>query len=51
VEPALVDSAPGSRFQFMRKGYFFLDPKDSSKEKLVFNRIVGLRDSWAKQSK
>lgn len=51
VEPALADSAPDSRFQFMRKGYFFADPKDSSKEKLVFNRIVGLRDSWAKQNK
>ena len=51
VEPALIDSVPESRFQFMRKGYFFADPKDSTKDKLVFNRIVGLRDTWAKQSK
>lgn len=51
VEPALADSDPDSRYQFIRKGYFFMDPKDSSKEKLVFNRVVGLRDSWAKQSK
>jgi len=51
VEPVLAESSPDSRFQFMRKGYFFPDPKDSSKSKLVFNRIVGLRDSWAKQNK
>ncbi len=51
VEPALADCDPESRFQFMRKGYFFLDPKDSSKNNLVFNRIVGLRDSWAKKNK
>jgi glutaminyl-tRNA synthetase len=51
VEPALADGDPESRYQFMRKGYFFRDPKDSSKEKLVFNRIVGLRDTWAKQNK
>ena len=51
VEPALAESDRNSRFQFMRKGYFFIDPKDSSKNKLVFNRIVGLRDSWAKMQK
>lgn len=51
VEPALADNDPNSRFQFMRKGYFYQDPKDSTKERLVFNRIVSLRDSWAKQNK
>jgi glutaminyl-tRNA synthetase len=48
VEPALADAAPGSRFQFMRQGYFALDPFDSRPGRPVFNRIVGLRDSWAK---
>lgn len=51
LEPALAECHRESRFQFMRKGYFFQDPKDSSKEHLVFNRIVGLRDSWAKKNK
>jgi glutaminyl-tRNA synthetase len=51
VEPALAECDRDSRFQFMRKGYFFIDPMDSSKNKLVFNRIVGLRDSWAKMQK
>jgi len=48
VEPSLSGAAPGSRFQFERIGYFCVDPKDSSSKKLVFNRIVPLRDSWAK---
>ena len=47
VEPSLAGAAPGSRYQFMRKGYFCVDP-DSASDKLVFNRIVSLRDSWAK---
>lgn len=51
VEPALADADRESRFQFMRKGYFFADPKDSKPDNLVFNRIVGLRDTWAKQNK
>ncbi len=50
VEPGLAGAAPGSRYQFMRQGYFCVDP-DSTEEKLVFNRIVGLRDSWAKIEK
>jgi len=50
VEPSLKGAVPGSRFQFERIGYFCLDSKDSSPEKLVFNRIVTLRDSWAKIS-
>jgi len=35
-------------FQFEREGYFCLDSKDSRSEALVFNRVVGLRDTWAK---
>ena len=45
VEPSLAGAAPGSRYQFMRKGYFCVDP-DSRSDKLVFNRIVSLRDTW-----
>lgn len=47
VEPCLAGAAPGSRYQFERKGYFCVDP-DSSPGKLVFNETVSLRDSWAK---
>lgn len=45
VEPSLAGAASGSRYQFMRKGYFCVDP-DSTPDKLVFNRIVSLRDTW-----
>jgi glutaminyl-tRNA synthetase len=51
VEPAIADAPAGSRFQFMRKGYFYLDPVDAKEGKVIYNRIVGLRDSWAKISK
>jgi len=47
VEPALKDAIPGSHFQFERTGYFTVDP-DSKDGKLVFNRTVGLRDTWGK---
>ncbi len=47
VEPALASAPVGSRFQFMRQGYFCLD-LDSTPGNLVFNRTVGLRDSWGK---
>jgi glutaminyl-tRNA synthetase len=47
VEASLTSTTPGSRFQFEREGYFIVDP-DSVKGKLVFNRIVPLRDTWAK---
>jgi glutaminyl-tRNA synthetase len=50
VEPGLVDAAPGSRYQFLRQGYFVVDP-DSRAEKPVFNRAVSLRDTWAKIQK
>ncbi|MEO1451301.1 MAG: glutamine--tRNA ligase, partial [Bacteroidota bacterium] len=49
AEPSLKSAQPGDRFQFMRKGYFSVD-SDSNAEKLVFNRTVTLRDSWAKQA-
>lgn len=49
AEPSLQSAQPGDRFQFQRMGYFCVD-KDSSKEKLIFNKTVGLRDAWAKQS-
>jgi glutaminyl-tRNA synthetase len=51
LEPSLRDAAPGSRYQFERLGYFAVDPDsdpDSSGRKLVFNRTVALRDTWAK---
>jgi len=48
VEPSLAEAAPGSRYQFERLGYFCVDPVDSSEDKLVFNRIVTLRDIWVK---
>jgi len=48
VEPSLAKAAPGSRYQFERIGYFCVDSVDSFKDKLVFNRIVTLRDTWAK---
>ncbi len=48
LEPALKDAKLEDRFQFMRQGYFCIDSKDSSEDKLVFNRVVNLRDSWAK---
>ncbi len=50
VEPSLKDSAVGERFQFERVGYFCVDP-DSTEDKLVFNRTIALRDSWAKIEK
>jgi glutaminyl-tRNA synthetase len=50
VEPSLAGAAPGSRYQFERKGYFCVDP-DSSDGRLVFNRTVSLRDTWAKIEK
>jgi glutaminyl-tRNA synthetase len=49
VEPALAATAPDAPVQFERQGYFCLDP-DSAPGRLVFNRTVGLRDTWAKVS-
>lgn len=50
VEPSLQEAKIGDRFQFQRLGYFNVDD-DSTSEKLVFNKTVGLRDTWAKSNK
>ena len=50
VEPSLANATPLSRYQFERLGYFCVDP-DSSKGKLIFNRTVSLRDTWARIQK
>ena len=47
LEPSLQSAKDGDRFQFQRLGYYCVD-KDSNSEKLVFNKTVGLRDTWAK---
>ena len=47
LEPSLKTAQEGNKFQFQRLGYFCVD-KDSTEEKLVFNKTVGLRDTWAK---
>jgi len=47
VEPSLAGAAPGARYQFERLGYFCVDP-DTAAGRLVFNRTVGLRDTWAR---
>ena len=50
LEPSLRDAKPGAGYQFERLGYFSVDP-DTTPEKLVFNRTVALRDTWAKIEK
>jgi glutaminyl-tRNA synthetase len=47
VEPSLTRAVPGDRFQFERQGYFCMDP-GSTPGAPVFNRTIGLRDTWAK---
>ncbi|MEN8176095.1 MAG: glutamine--tRNA ligase/YqeY domain fusion protein [Pseudomonadota bacterium] len=51
VEPAAADCSPGARFQFEREAYFVADAGDHRSENPVFNRIVTLRDSWAKMER
>jgi len=51
VEPSLANAKPEQAYQFERQGYFCLDSKDVLEGKLVFNRTVGLRDTWAKIDK
>ena len=48
VEPSLKEGTIASRYQFLRKGYFCLD-KESTSDKLVFNRTVTLKDAWSKE--
>lgn len=50
IEPSLLQATPDKRYQFLRKGYFCLD-KDSTPDKLVFNRTVTLKDAWGKEVK
>jgi len=50
AEPALNEGTTADHYQFLRKGYFCLD-KDSTADKLIFNRTVTLRDTWAKEQK
>ena len=47
VEPSLAAAPPGARYQFERIGYFCVDP-DAAPGRLVFNRTVSLKDTWAK---
>ena len=51
LEPAVAAASPGSRFQFERQGYFHLDPTISTPERPVYNRIVTLKDAWARLSR
>jgi len=51
IEPAVITEKPDERFQFERQGYFYADPIDYTDEKPVFNKIVGLKDSWGKKKK
>jgi glutaminyl-tRNA synthetase len=48
VEPSIANDPADTRYQFERSGYFWQDPVDSRPTALVFNRIVGLRDSWSR---
>ncbi|MCL2208112.1 MAG: glutamine--tRNA ligase/YqeY domain fusion protein [Fibromonadales bacterium] len=50
AEPMLAEAKPYDRFQFLRQGYFCVDAKDSAPQKPVFNRTVGLKDTWGKIS-
>ncbi len=51
IEPAVITDKADVRFQFEREGYFYADPVDYTDENPVFNKIVGLKDSWAKKTK
>lgn len=51
VEPAVIEDKRYKRFQFERQGYFYKEPVDYSDKKPVFNKIVSLKDSWAKKTK
>jgi glutaminyl-tRNA synthetase len=51
IEPWLAANAkPGDKFQFQRLGYYVVD-KDSTPEKIIFNKTIGLKDTWAKVAK
>jgi len=48
LEPSMALAKPGDRYQFLRQGFFYLDPETSKENKFVFNLTVALRDSWSK---
>ena len=48
LEPGLLEAEPGARFQFERQGYFYVDARLSESGRPVFNRVVTLRDTWAR---
>ncbi len=50
VEPALAQATAGARYQFLRQGYFFVDPVDSRPGAPVFNRTISLKDTWARRA-
>ena len=49
AEPSISEAQSGERFQFQRLGYFVVDP-DSTREQMIFNKTVGIRDNWSKKS-
>ena len=49
AEPSISEALSGERFQFQRLGYFVVDP-DSTRDQMIFNKTVGLRDNWSKKS-
>jgi glutaminyl-tRNA synthetase len=51
IEPSIITEKPDERFQFERQGYFYADPIDYTDENPVFNKIVGLKDSYSKKEK
>jgi glutaminyl-tRNA synthetase len=51
IEPSIIDAPKSERFQFEREGYFYADPIDSTPTHPVFNKIVGLKESWQKSKK
>ena len=51
LEPSMAKAKKDTSYQFERLGYFCLDRVDSTKERIVFNRTVSLRDTWAKIQK
>lgn len=51
LEPSLAEAKPGEVYQFVRNGYFTMDSENSSPDQMVFNRTIGLVDSWAKMHK
>ena len=51
IEPFIKDAKPEDKFQFIRNGYFTVDNKYTTKDKLIFNRIVAMKDTWKRKNK